>query len=215
MNKTTDLITKLSGEVNATKPLAKPINWIMALLGVLIIYAIILQINLGFRADILVQITRPLFVIEIILMVALFLVSIVAAVLTMYPDLYQKSRLLKLPYLIFTLLLTIFLAQLFTENDALMIIPEVNLHKMECTICIAFLALVPAIVMFTILQKGATTIPLQAGIFTVLAASALGYLMLRLQEQNDAISHLLTWHYLPMIFFAFLGALIGKSFLKW
>ncbi len=94
-------------------------------------------------------------------------------------------------------------------------IPTGAFHKIECTICIMFVAIIPAILIFTILKKGATIKPLQAGSFTVLAASSLGYLILRFSEANDAISHLLIWHYLPMICFAILGAVIGKFFLKW
>lgn len=210
-----DLITKLSGEIKLVKPLGKPMKWIAGLLLVLLIYGIILQIIFGMRVDLAAQFVRPLFVAEIILMFLLLISSVAAAVLTMYPDLYQKSRLLKLPFLFFFLLLAVFVTQFFMPYDNLMVIPAITSHKIECTICIFVLALIPSAVMFATIQKGATTIPLQAGLFTTLAASALGYLILRFQEMNDSITHLITWHYLPMLFFAFLGSLIGKWLLKW
>ena len=215
MTKMLDLITKLSSEVKLAKPLGKPIGWIGCLLLLLVLYAVMVQIFFGVRADILLQLTRPLFLAEIALMLLLFVTSVVAAVLTMYPDLYQKSRLLKLPFIIFFLLLGLFALQFFTAQDLRMIVPEIDLHTMECTRCILLVALIPAAFTFAILQKGATTLPLQAGAFTVLAASALGYLILRFHEASDAISHLLIWHYFPMLFFAMIGAAIGKWLLKW
>lgn len=215
MTKTLDLITKLSCDIKPVKPLGKPLKWFLNLTFLLIFYAVIVQIFFGMRSDILAQLKRPLFALEVILMLLLFFFSTASATFTMYPDLYQKSRLLKIPYIIFFALFAIFLAQFFTTNDQLMVLPEVTLHKMECTICIMFLSLIPAAITFAILQKGASTLPLQSGIFTILSASALGYLMLRFQEQNDSISHLLIWHYLPILFFALVGALIGWKLLKW
>lgn len=210
-----DLITKLSGEIKAVKPLDKPMKWIIYLLSMLLIYGIILQIIFGFRVDLAVQFLRPLFLTEIILMLLLFITSTVAAVFTMYPDSYQKSRLLKFPYLVFFLLLVFFVTQFFVPKDEVMFLPEIISHKIECTICIFLLAIIPSSFMFAILQKGATTIPRQAGLFTTLAASSLGYLILRFNEMNDSITHLVTWHYLPMLFFALIGSAIGKWFLKW
>ncbi len=215
MTKMHDLITKLSSEASPKKVLGSPIKWIASLLLMLVSYAVIVEIFFGIRGDLAVQLSRPLFVAEVVLMLLLVVVSTLSAVLTMYPDLYQKSRLLKLPYVIFFLLFGVFLAQFFTAIDALMVLPEASLHQMECTICILFLSLIPSAIVFAILQKGASTLPLQAGVFTVLSASALGYLMLRLHEANDSIAHLLTWHYLPMLFFAFVGALIGRWLLRW
>ena len=114
MTKMLDLITKLSSEVKPTKPLGKPIGWIGCLLLLLVLYAVIVQIGFGVRGDLLLQLTRPLFLVEIALMLLLFVTSVAAAVLTMYPDLYQKSRLLKLPFIIFFLLLGLFALQFFT-----------------------------------------------------------------------------------------------------
>jgi len=210
-----DLITKLSGEIKSVKPLGKPIKLIIYLLSALSVYGIIVQIIFGLRLDLAAQFLRPLFVTEIILILLLLITSAVAAVLAMYPDSYQKSQLLKLPYIFFFLLLLVFAAQFFTSQDELMIIPKITSHAIECTICIFVLSLIPAVLMFSMLQKGATTIPLQAGLFTTLAASSLGYLILRFNEMNDSITHLVTWHYLPILFFAFIGSLLGKWLLKW
>ncbi len=151
MTKMLDLITKLSSEVKPTKPLGKTIGWIASLLLLLVLYAVIMQTFFGVRGDIFLQLTRPLFVAEIALMLLLFVTSVMSAVLTMYPDLYQKSRLLKLPFIIFFLLLGLFTVQFFTAQDLSMIAPEIDLQNMECTRCILLVALIPAAFTFAIL----------------------------------------------------------------
>ncbi len=212
---TEELITQLSNEAHPIKPIKTPAFWTGCLFFVLIIYAIILQMNIGLRSDIAVQFVRPLFAIEIVLMVVLCLASNVAAVLTIYPDFYQKSFLVKIPYLIFVIILCFFISQLFMENDPLMLMPNAQSHKVECLIFVAIASIVPAVLIFIILCRGATISPFYAGSLTVLSSSSLGYLILRLQEPNDLISHILVWHYLPIIIFAALGVVIGRSFLKW
>lgn len=57
--------------------------------------------------------------------------------------------------------------------------------------------------------------PLQAGFIAVIAAVSVGAITLRLAEPNDQIAHLLVWHYLPSVFFASLGALLGRYLLRW
>ena len=80
---------------------------------------------------------------------------------------------------------------------------------MDCALCIGSVAMLPSLLLFGILRRGATVRPMQAGIFAVLAASAIGCLTLRLSEANDSLAHLLLWHYLPTLIFAALGAVIG------
>lgn len=210
-----DLINKLSSEIKPVKSMPNPIFWVMGLFLVLGFYAIILQMVSGLRSDLVLQLGRFSFTAELILVFLLLLSSLVAAVLVMYPDSYQKSPLLKLPVGFFVLTLVFLTAQLFMMPNVLMVIPEVISHKMECTICIGTIALIPSALLFVALRQGATTHPLQAGLFVVLAASSLGYLFLRLYEPVDSVAHVLIWHYLPMIVFALFGVLLGKAILKW
>ncbi|MFT6077745.1 MAG: hypothetical protein ACJATU_000955 [Rickettsiales bacterium] len=215
MTQTIDLITKLSNEAKAIKPMIKPIKWVSYLLLICGIYAIIAQTFLGLRPDLALQFMRPLFTAEIFLIFFLFLASIIAATLNIYPDLYQKSRLIKLPYVFFLLLASLLIFQIFIpDSSPELIYPEIP-HKMICSACITFLSFIPAILIFIILKKGATIRPLQAGLFSVLASSSLGCLILRLSEANDSLSHILIWHYIPMVVLALIGTLIGKLLLKW
>lgn len=211
---TETLIARLSSEVQTIKPVRTPGYWSVRLIAVLVIYGIGAQAFLGFRTDLAMQFTRPLFVLEIALLVSLLIVSCIASVLSMYPDAYQKPGLLTLPYGVFLLLLGVVVSQLFMPQDArMMILPDA--FSMECAICIAAVALIPSALIFVLLRKGASVRQFQAGSFAVLAASAIGCLTLRLAEANDSLLHMAVGHYLPTLLFAALGAVIGKWLLKW
>lgn len=213
---TADLIASLSAEASPSKPMAAPGYWVARLIAVMVLYALAAQSLLGLRSDLLMQFTRPFFTLEILALSLLLLSSAFAAVITMYPDAYQKPRALKFPLVIFALLSLLLLLQFFMPEDALMVIPTgPNIHAMECAICIAALSLVPSAIILTLLRKGASVRLFQAGTFAVLCASAIGCLTLRLAENNDSIMHVVSWHYIPTLIFAAFGALAGRWLLRW
>ncbi|OYW14223.1 MAG: hypothetical protein B7X02_00515 [Rhodospirillales bacterium 12-54-5] len=215
MTDTSTVIAQLSSDAVAPVPMRSPIYWGMRLLAVLVVYGLGSQAYLGVRIDLLTQFSRPLFAAEIALLVALLLSSGTASVLAMYPDAYQKQKLLVLPYAIFIVLVGLVLLQFDMPVDARMVIPPPGGHAMECALCIGAIAILPSALAFAILRKGATIRPLQAGSFAVLMASAMGGLSLRLAESNDSMLHLASWHYLPTLLFASIGALLGKLLLRW
>lgn len=212
---TNDLIASLSAEAKTSKPLPALKILGLSVLTVLAIYTVGAQLFLGLRPDLSLQLTRPFFLSEIVLLALLTITSAVAAVLAMYPDAYQKPQLLKLPYAIFLALVGLILFQLLMPHDPRMAMPEGDIHTIECALCIAGAALIPSALLFALLRKGASIRPLQAGSFAVLAASSVGGLTLRLAEENDSLMHLVSWHYVPTLLFAALGAVIGKKLLRW
>ena len=209
------LITRLSNEALLPKPARSPHYWAVRLLAVLVVYGVGTQLCLGLRPDLAIQITRPFFIGEIVLLVTLLFTSAIAGVLAMYPDAYQRPTLLTLPYAVFLLLLGLVAFQLTMPLDTRMVMPLPGAHGMECTICIGSVALIPSALIFALLRKGASVRQFQAGAFAVLAASSIGCLTLRLAEANDSMMHLASWHYGPTVLFAALGAGIGKILLKW
>lgn len=212
---TNALIAQLSREAQPKARLRSPAWFAPCLIAVLLVYGIAVQFHLHIRADIAVQFTRMMFVVEIALLALLTLTSAIAGIYAMYPDVYQKSWLLRVPYAAFALLAVFILMQLIAmPADPRMVIPQAGIG-MECAICIASVALIPSGLMFWLMRKGASVHPLQAGSFAVLAASGIGCLTLRLSEANDSLMHLACWHYLPTLLFAVLGATIGKWVLKW
>ncbi len=215
MNNTADLIASLSAEAKPTKKVGTPTYWAVRLLSVLALYAIGCQLFLGIRPDLWMQLSRPLFALEVALLSLLLLSGAVASVLAMYPDSYQKPQFLKLPYIIFALLVGLVGFQLMMPDDARMVMPALGDHGMKCAICIASLSLMPSALTFALLRKGASVRQFRAGSFAVLSASSVGCLTLRLAEANDSIMHLVQWHYAPTFLFATIGALAGKWLLRW
>jgi hypothetical protein len=188
---------------------------VVPLVALLLCYMLAVQGLLGVRADLAVQFGRWPFVAEITLLLMLLVVSMVASVLAAYPDAYQRPRWLTLPYAMLGILLTFLAFQFAMPEDPRMLAPPLGLPGMECTLCIASVAFLPSLVIFTLLRQGASVHPWRAGTFAVLTASALGCLTLRLSEMNDSLAHLVVWHYLPTVVFAALGGVIGKYLLKW
>lgn len=212
MTNTSTLIAQLSSEAKAAKQLRSPRYWSVRLIAVLAIYGIGAQLFLGFRPDLAVLWAQPLFAAEILLLSLLLLTSIVASVLAMYPDSYQKPKFLTLPYAVF-FVLAILLGFEVTQAPQLSLL--MTGHEMECAMCIAMVAMVPSALMFGVLRKGATVHPVRAGSYAALAASAIGCLTLRLAEADASLMHLISGHYLPTLLFAVVGAVIGKWALKW
>ncbi len=212
---TKQLINQLSAEATPVK-VVRPQRYSAFLLALLSIYAICAQCWLeGFRPDLAMQLTRPLFMVELLLLAAMLVSSSVASIYAMLPDCAQRKTLMRLPYLFSGGMLALVIFQLFLPQDARMVMPNATSHTHECTMYIAFSSVLPAALIFGLLRKGASVMPMQAGLLAVIAAVSVGAITLRLAEANDDIMHLLTWHYLPSIFFASLGALLGRYLLRW
>jgi hypothetical protein len=216
MTDTPDLITALSTQALPVKVLRSPMYFAVRLILILALYGIACQLCLGVRPDLALHYTRPLFVMEIGLLLLLLLSSIVASVLTLYPDGYQKPHYLKLPYVITLLFIALLTTQSLMPQDTDIIMADgAHVHDMECALCIVALSLIPSALIFMILRKGASVKQHHAGMFAVLAAASLGCLIIRFAEPNDAVMHLVQWHYIPTMLYAIIGACAGKWLLEW
>lgn len=213
---TNDLIASLSREATKRQPLHAPLWLGLRLILVLSTYGVIAQFFMHIRPDVIAQFSRAPFTIEIALLFALFLSSVFAAVVAMYPDYHQKTWILSLPYLIFAVVAGFILYQMaMMPVTSLMVIPPPGGQPLECALCIAALSMIPSAFIFGLMRRGASVTPIRAGSFAVLGAASLGSLILRLAEPNDSLLHLAQWHYLPTLLFAVIGAFAGKWLLKW
>lgn len=214
--KTHELIEKLSQEAPLRQTSRTPAWWAVRLISVLILYGVGAQFFLGVRPDIILQFERPFFVLEIILLAGMPISAALASVFVMYPDMYQKPWILKIPYLLFAALILLLSYQFaFMAIDIRMVIPPPGGHAMECALCIGSVALIPSALIFGILRQGASVTPVNAGFLAVLATTGIGCLILRIAEANDSLMHLVSWHYLPTFIFASIGAALAKRLLKW
>jgi hypothetical protein len=213
MTNTNDLIQALSAQVTPVKRL-RPRRYAIFLLLLLFIYAFCAQCWLdGLRSDLLLQLTRPLFIVELLMLLAMLTSASIAAVYAMLPDRARQKTMMRLPYVFSAGMFVLVIIQLLLPPDARMVMNGLNTH--ECTLYIALSSSLPAVLIFVLLRKGASVMPMQAGLLALIASVSVGAITLRLAEANDDMIHLLSWHYLPSIFFASLGALIGRFLLRW
>lgn len=212
---TKQLIEQLSAEAKPVKMIRSQ-RYALMLLVILLTYAVCAQCWLeGFRGDIRLQLTRPLYVLELLLLSAMLASAAVATAFAMLPDASQRKRLMQLPYLFSGGLMLLVSLQLLMPQDSRMVMPDATAHTHQCTQYIFYASFLPGVLMFGLLRKGASVMPFQAGVLAVIAAVSVGAITLRLAEPNDQVQHLLLWHYLPSTFFAILGALLGRHLLRW
>lgn len=215
MTNTAELIVQMARDTHRVRPLRSQRFYAYVMIGISIVYAMGTQWVLGIRADIMVQFSRPLFVLELGTLSAIFFLSMVAAILLMRPDTDAHRRFLRYPFIALILLFLCVALQWMLPVDSTMVMPAFSLQGRECALCIAVLCLVPSAMLFSLLRKGASVMPKRAGIYSVLAASAIGCITQRIAEMNDSLMHLAVWHYLPTLLFAALGAWLGKKLLHW
>ncbi len=213
---TEELISKLSQDELKKASLNSPLYYGLWLISILLLYATISLLFLEIRPDMGIQLGRFPFILEIVLLLFLTFAGSMAAIFSMYPDCYQKPFFLKVPCIIFVALISFIAFQIITMPfDPRMVVIPSHGHGMECALCIAALACLPSALIFGLVRKGATVTSVSAGSLSVLAASGLGSLILRLTETDDSLLHIALWHYVPTLLFAAIGAVLGRFLLKW
>ncbi|MDX1923075.1 MAG: DUF1109 domain-containing protein [Alphaproteobacteria bacterium] len=212
---TLNLIAQLSAAAPAHKRAVKPRRLALYLLAVFTVYALGAQAITGLRPDVTAKLTDIWFLAEITSLLCLALASAAAGIMLMAPDAFQKPTLLKLPYIVFAVIMGLIISQYTMAIDITHPVVGIETQGLECALCLAGLSAIPSALMFAVIKHGATVHPFQAGAFSVFTAAGIGCLTLRLAEQTDNMMHLALWHYLPTLLFAMLGAFIGKLVLKW
>jgi hypothetical protein len=217
MTKDTEaLIDSLAQGATPVKPMASPARLLAGLGALLVVYLAGTGCFLGLRADIAAQLHRPFYVAELAMLILIAASSLASAIYLAFPDQYQHPFAGRLPLLCLAGFLLLLGAQVFLPSDPRMVIPlKAESHTMSCTVCIGFISLIPSALMFVMLKAGASARPMLSGTSVVLAAAAIGCLVIRLEEMNDSLAHLALWHYLPALVFAVIGAFLGKIFLRW
>ena len=213
--KTDDLIQQLSKSAPTQPKLLGVRPLLLVVFSGITLYLLMLQSWIGLREDIWVQLARPAFTLEIALMIILLISGVFASVLSRYPDNYQYQYILYIPYITFALLLTLLLVQILVP--AAMPTGELRYihHRFSCALWITGSTIFSAFILVWTIRLGATVTPRHSAALSVLSATAVGCLTLRLSEMNDSIPHLLLTHYTPSFLFAVFGAFLGKHLFKW
>ena len=212
MDKTADLIKALSETAEPVKQGRSPLGIFARWISLSLIYEIIMVLISGTRPDLAVKLHDSMFLSELGLLAAIVVTAGLTASYLSFPDMHQKKWVIWSPAIPFvgfaSLLYYIWMHQLPQP------LPP-DTHCLECLICIALFSAFSTIVMMYFLKKQATTHYYTAGAVALLASSSLGALTFALCEPVDTVSHLVTWHYLPLIGFMILGMIFGRKFLRW
>jgi hypothetical protein len=182
--------------------------WVLAAAGYI---GLIVTFYLHPRPDLTEKFHEPLFMAEIMLLTALLLSAIFNAAILSFPDQYQFRRIIGLPAVVFG----IFCAVMVMAWRAMPVPNPPVPDGMECLVCITLLSLAPALMIFYKIRRMASTRPAYAGASATLAAFAIGALALRLSEDTNSITHIVIWHYAPMLAAAAIGIVLGRKLLKW
>jgi len=206
-----DLVNKLARDAVPVKPAPHPyvlsLEWIAAAAAYL---AVSLALS-GTRPDLAAKFHEPWFVAEICTLLGIFIATTISAALLVFPDLHQKRGVAFAPVAFFVLFLPVILFAWHADSPS----APLPVHSFECTVSITLMALLPSVWTFYAMRKFASTHSRWAGGIALLSAFSIGALWLRLHEINDSITHLILWHYLPMLAIGLIGMWLGKKLLKW
>lgn len=209
--KTEKLIEQLSEDnvpVTPMRPLRSYIIWVT----IALIIAGAVTLLLGVRSDMSSKLNSTLYMVEMFSALATGLLAALAAHWLALPDVRQQKWVLWLPIFPLTVLVFMIGYQFFIQ--------PLNLGKEEgqhagCIMDVVYVATFPAILLFFLIYKAATTKSKLASTMAVISVLAFGYMSSRIICPSDALTHLLLWHYLPIVFFSIAGAFIGYRVLKW
>ena len=211
MGNINELINKLAQDGTAVKPAHHPVLLSLEWIAVAVFYLGIAFMLSGFRSDLTLKLHENWFVAEIAVLAGIFIATSLSAALLSFPDLHQMRRVALLPIFMFILFALVMFFAWRTDSPP----TPPPIHSIECTLSITTLAILPAVWIFLVMRKFASTHHHWAGGIASLAAFSVGALWLRLYEQTDSIMHVIEWHYLPMILIGIVGMWLGKLILKW
>ncbi len=211
--RTEEFAQALASEMTPVRRLGSPGRRLAYWLFISIPYALLLILAMGARADIGVKVTEVRFMFEV---GSAFLTSVLAAAAAFCAECPGRpllERLAPLPALAVWLGCLgegCWRSWIAFGADGLRIHPD-----LECIPGILLAGLVPGMVIFYMIRKGAPVAPVTTSALATLAAASLGAGLLRLLHIQDASIMLLTWQFGSVAILTALGALTGRRLLKW
>lgn len=211
MSSTEKLIETISQVSEGVEPGPTPYGIFLRWMGGSAVYIAIMVFISEIRPDIIACLHNYLYRAEIVSLLAVLLTSGLSASLLSYPDIYQRKYLLYLPLIaLAAFFYVLYLEWQMEAPDT----PDPG-HGFQCLFCITLFSTFSIIWLTIVLRKQAVTHYYAAGLAVFLASYSIGCLTLRLTEAVDSVSHLVEWHYLPMLGFSLIGVVIGKKLLRW
>lgn len=208
---TQQLIEKLCNDATPVRPMTSP--WLLTaqwLLGFAVYFALLMAL-VSPRADLFAKLHEPLFLMEILSLVAIVASCALSAALLSFPDIYQTRCIACLPIVCF-LAFAMVIGVAYRSQGGVM---EFHVEDFRCTFFIGLYALLPAIWLFYSIRQYASTHCFLAASVAALTSFGIGALAERLAEQTDSVAHVMPYHYLPMLVVAIIGPILGRKLLHW
>lgn len=211
--KTEELVQSLASSAAPVKPVDAPGKRLLRWLGLGLPYALAVALVAGLRPDLWQKMTDPLWALE---QAAAFVTAILAAYAALSLTIPGRSaRIMWLP----APSLLVWLATLGAGclrswvrlgPEGLAFAPE-----LECLPSIALVGLVPSLVIFLMVRKGAPLSPGPTLALAALAAASLGHVGHSLFHAQDASVMVLVWHFGSVAILSFVAGLMGRHALGW
>ncbi len=203
-----DLIEKLSSELRPVQPVESVAKRLLKWLGISIL-CISAGISLsGLREDWQLVFRSPVLLFQNVAILLGIITSAAAALLLSVPG-NEKTKATKflviVPVVIWVLIL---MFGIFEERE---FHPGMGV---SCATDIFLFGILPGLLLFFLVRKGAALLRGYAGFLVLLASAGTGAWALQFTCHNDEPAHILLWHFFPMVVLSTLGILVGRKFLR-
>jgi hypothetical protein len=205
------LISELQSDAPPVKAMPHPVILTLKWVGAAMTYLLVLVLISGTREDLPAQLHQLHFLVEISALFVMFASMALAGSYLAYPDLYQKRWIAYVP----AGAVLLFFGTLCSEWLADVRPAPLPKHSFECTISILLCSVLPAAAALFLMRRYSSTHIRWSGAIALLSAFSIGSIWLRLYEPNDSITHVMVWHYLPMVVIWLTGSYLGGRVLKW
>lgn len=209
-----NMISQLSRE-GAKKKFLSPWQVLGIWAGLFLTYGLGVFVFFPLRADIVSKVGEPYFLLHTL---AILLVMVSASVSASYlalPDANQKAWVRNLPLLPLGVL-AVMLLKAFTTLMPTHLADYLDPHAFACAKAVALFGLAPAAIMFYTIQKAAPLRRYWAGSMAGLSGSGMGYFLLLLVEPHDNPTHVLFWHFSPVLLSMLIAMALGNWILgRW
>jgi hypothetical protein len=208
--KTEDLVRNLTTNAEPVTrlrpPMARAVSWL--LLSLTYVAGVVLVV--GVRPDIQARLTESRFLLEVVATFMTGAMAAAAAFCAGCPGRPIWERFAPVPFLL------VWLASLGEGCWQTWTQPGQGLQvDFVCLPSILAVALVPCILMFVMIRRGAPVAPMTTTALGALASAALGAGALRLFYTLDASVMILVWQFGSVILLSLVAALFGRAVLRW
>ena len=207
---TKDLIEELSGELTEVKVMRRPIDVALFWSALAITYIVVTITVLGVRGDIDNKIQDPVYIFELLHVIAISISAAICSACLRIPDIRGQKWMLAIPTSLFAAFVTWVALRLGLESYDMSGFGWGHCHSDS----IAFGA-IPAFMILFFSMRGKTTHPNMMSLMNILSVGAIGYLGLRITCASDDIGHLLGFHILPYLLFGIVISMVGKRIFRW